>query len=204
MAVAIEKPDLYHPHAADYVAHPEPQFVRLEPATYLAIAGTGEPGSEEFAHKLSALYRVAFTVKMASKAKGHDFAVARLEGLWWKPGGREGSSSTKRDRWSWKLLLRVPGFVGHRELQEALTVLEARGKDVGAGAVEIETLDEDLCVQAIHVGPYSTIAQTVESMMTVAAENGLSFHGLHHEIYLSDPRHIAPERLHTILRHPVR
>src|SRR5579872_1242874 len=99
-----EAPDLYHVHTADYTAHVEPQLVRIEPAAYLAIEGMGEPGGEVFTHKLATLYSVAYTIKLASKRRGHDFPVTRLGALWWEPGKTELSPKTRRDRWCWKLL----------------------------------------------------------------------------------------------------
>ncbi|HLJ67589.1 MAG TPA: GyrI-like domain-containing protein, partial [Chloroflexota bacterium] len=140
----------------------------------------------------------AYTIKLEGKARGHDFVVPKLEGLWWALG------SADPGEWRWKLLLRVPGFVSHRDLSDAVRALEERGKGSDAAEVQLEDLDEGLCVQALHIGPYNRENETIDRMTAVAHENHLEFVGVHHEIYLSDPNRTPPERLRTILRHPVR
>jgi len=105
---------------------------------------------------------------------------------------------------SWKLLVRVPGFVTEGDLTAAQDELKRKGKSAGAGKVGLETVDEGQCVQMLHVGPYDKEQPALDAMMRFAEEAGLEVHGPHHEIYLSDPRRTKPERIKTILRHPVR
>jgi hypothetical protein len=101
-------------------------------------------------------------------------------------------------------LYKVPAFITQKERDEAVTQLLKNGKPAQVSEVQLETLDEGRCVQVLHVGPYDRETETIASMMEFARQEGLAFYGLHHEIYLSDPRRVLAARLRTILRHPVR
>lgn len=193
--MAPSKLDLYAEHRDEYVAPREPTLVDVGRARYLAITGHGKPGGGEFATAVGALYNVSFTIKMASKAAGSDYAVSKLEGVWWK----EGTSL----EWTWQLLIRVPEFITKKHLAEAVTKLLEREKDEAVSRVTLETLDEGKCVQVLHVGPYTAEKPTIARMRAFATQHGLSFKGRHHEIYLSDPRRVEMEKLRTILRQPV-
>ena len=139
--------------------------------------------------------QTAAEVKMASKAAGSDYAVSKLEGVWWK----EGVSV----EWTWQLLIRVPEFITKKHLSDAVTKLMERDKDEVVARVTLETLDEGKCVQVLHIGPYTAEQTTIAKMRAFAKQQGLSFRGRHHEIYLSDPRRVGEEKLRTILRQPV-
>jgi hypothetical protein len=189
------KLDLYAEHRDEYIAPREPTLIDVGPARYLAITGKGKPGGEAFAEAVGALYTVSFTIKMASKAAGSDYAVSKLEGLWWKEGASVG--------WSWQLLIRVPEFITKKHLAAAVAKLLERDKGEVVSRVTLETLDEGKCVQVLHVGPYAAEEPTLAKMRKFAADRRLSFTGRHHEIYLSDPRRVEDEKLRTILRQPV-
>ena len=107
-------------------------------------------------------------------------------------------------QWRWKLLIRTPDFITPEELHEAKAKLLAKGKGPEVSQVGLESIEEGPCVQMLHVGPYDTEPETISALAAFARENGLELHGLHHEVYLSDPRRVPPERLRTILRLPVR
>jgi hypothetical protein len=172
------KVDLYREHKTEYVAPKKSVFVEVGNAQYLTIGGTGEPGGTEFVAAISALYNVAFTAKMASKKAGRDYAVAKLECFWSGPK-------------TWRVAIRTPDFIGANDLRETIA------------QVRLQKEKEGRVVQVLHVGPYPKIRETVASMSAFAEEHGSRFRGELHEIYLSDPRRVAPERLRTILRHPV-
>jgi hypothetical protein len=192
------KLDLYKTHKADYAAPRKPVLITLKPAVYLAIEGRGEPGGEVFSDSIGALYGVAYTVKMARKFGGKpDYAICKLEAQWWDMEGPQKS-------WRWKMLIRTPEFVKARELKEAVDVLLKRGKTPRVKDVALETLKEGRCVQMLHVGPYERERDSIALMHAFAEKQGLAFKGPHHEIYLSDPRRVAPAKLKTILRHPLR
>ncbi len=201
---ATTKLDLYRLHAAEYVAPRTPRLVETRPAKYLAIAGSGDPNAPAFGEKVGALSAVAFTVKMARKKAGRDYKVAGLEGLWWGVGRGKWMVEQARDAWRWKVLIRVPDFVTAKDVIAAARTLLARGKEKAVTRVKLETLREDRCVQMLHVGPYVNESPTMDAMLAFAKAQGLRFTGRHHEIYLSDPRRVKPEKLRTILRHPVR
>jgi hypothetical protein len=202
--VAVKKVDLYKLHRSEYIAPRKPALVVTKPAKYLTVTGQGAPASAEFQEKIGAIYSVAFTIKMTKKFAGQDYKVCHLEGLW---SGGEVSLSLKAgppETWKWKLLIRVPEFIRPADVKVAIRALEERGKGASAAEVRLEKIDEGQCVQMLHVGPYATEEKTIAQMLSFTAEQGLAFHGLHHEIYLSDPRRVPPQRLRTILRHPVR
>jgi hypothetical protein len=194
-----KKLDLYVQYKSEYVTPKNPVLIDAAPAQYLAITGRGDPGSPVFQKKLGALYNVAFTIKMAKKFAGQDYAVSKLEGLWWSDGPSPGVGP-----WNWTLIIRTPDFIGSKDLKEAVQKLRDKGKDPEVGEVEIKKLKEGKCVQMLHVGPYDQESSTIEVMHRFAAGQELAFNGVHHEIYLSDPRRVAPQKLRTILRHPVK
>ena len=194
--------DIYQAHKADYVTPQKPALVEMKPAKYLAIAGQGAPEGKVFQAKISALYNVAFTVKMTRKFAGRDYTVSKMEGLWWANSGKSCLEVSPKD-WNWKLMIRTPDFITQKDVDSAIAKLREKGKPAEVSEVKLETLDEGLCVQVLHVGPYDAEAPTIAQMEAFVGEKGLRFHGLHHEIYLSDPRRVAPARLRTILRHPV-
>ena len=199
-----QKFDTYKQFAADYVAPKEPVLLRLKAARYLAIAGRGEPAGKAFQAAIGALYNVAFTVKMARKFAGRDYTVSKLEGLWWADEAGREFLETPREKWNWKLMIRTPAFISEKEVAGAKEKLLGKGKASEIAGVKLETLEEGQCVQVLHLGPYDAELETITRLRAAAAAKGLTFHGLHHEIYLSDPRRVAPAKLRTILRHPVR
>ena len=199
------KIDLCRLHKEEYATPKSPVLVTVGEATYLTVAGRGEPGGPEFTDKVGALYGVAYTVKMTRKFAGlQDYVVCKLEGQWWVDGPRQDFTHMPRDQWNWRLMIRTPEIVTAAELKQAADTLIEKGKAPHADQVKIESFTEGLCVQMLHVGPYDRESETIARMKAFVEEKGLQFHGRHHEIYLSDPRRVAPEKLKTILRIPVR
>jgi hypothetical protein len=199
-----EKIDLYTLHKKEYVTPKTPVLIDARPAAYLAIEGQGEPGGEAFQERIGALYSMAFTIKMTRKFAGkQDYAVCKLEGQWWAGGCGGDFSKVPKDQWRWKLLIRTPDFIRQADLNRAVEAVMKKGKSPVVKEVKLETIHEGRCVQMLHVGPYDRENETIAAMLSFAKEHGLSPCGFHHEIYLSDPRRVAPERLKTILRLPV-
>ena len=203
---AAKKLDLYKLHAAEYVKPRRPVLVATKPARYLTVDGSGDPNGPQFGEKVGALYAMAWTIKMGKKRLGQDFNVAGLEGLWWCPGAKPGQWMVDGSKasWRWKLLIRMPEFIKERCAVMAAELLVEKGKGKSVKAVKLERIAEGRCVQMLHVGPYAAEAPTMDAMLAFAKEQGLRFTGRHHEIYLSDPRRVKPEKLKTILRHPVK
>jgi hypothetical protein len=194
------KLDLYKLHKAEYVTPKKPALVRTKPAQYLAIGGDGAPGGTRFSACIGALYGAAFTIKMTRKFAGkQDYTVCKLEGQWFFGGD---PAAVPKDQWKWKLLIRTPEFIARKDLAAAVETLLKRGKSPEMEEVALETIDEGVCIQMLHVGPYEREHETVALMRSFAEANGLQFSGPHHEIYLSDPRRVPPERLKTIIRLP--
>lgn len=197
------KLDLYVTHKDEYAASREPVLVTIKPARYLAIQGRGEPGGAAFQTAVGALYNVAFTVKMARKKAGRDYAVCKLEALWWGKRANGSFFTEPKSGWNWQLLIRVPDWIQSREVADVAEGLVAKGKDRDVLNVGLTVLHEGKSVQMLHVGPYDQEAGTVREMEACAAAHHLACHGKHHEIYLSDPRRVVPAKLRTILRYPV-
>jgi hypothetical protein len=198
-----DKMELAKVWKADYAAPRKPVLLELGPATYLSAEGRGEPGGEEFSARIGALYAMAYTVKMTRKFDGlQDYTISKLEAQWW--GGDGCFAALPKAEWRWRLLIRTPEFVAAAELESARVALRKRGKDAGTAEVQLFTFTEGPCVQMLHVGPYDQEGVTASTMETFAGTKGMVVHGLHHEIYISDPRRVPPERLKTILRRPVK
>jgi len=193
--------NLYEKFKNEYLASPMASIVRCGPASYLAFDGRGKPGAPDFATGIGAMYSMAFTIKMAYKSAGKDYAVTKLEALWWRDG--DTSTPTKDTLWNWQLLLRVPPFVTANDVSAAAQVLLAKGKPGDVTRVHLVELHEDTCVQILHVGPYMEEDRSIAKMKAFAEISGRTFSGKHHEIYLSDPRRTAGDKLRTILRQPV-
>lgn len=197
--------DLFKLHKDEYVARKKPVLITAHRARYLAIEGRGEPGGEEFQARVGALYAAAFTLKFTSKGEGRDYVVCKLEAVWWTDGRADGDfSSVSKEQWLWRLMIRTPDFIADADLSAAADKVLAKGKCPEVVDVHRLELDEGRCVQMLHVGPYEEEPETVAVMRIFAEEQGLTFAGRHHEIYLSDPRRVEPARLRTILRMPVR
>ncbi|ANM31027.1 hypothetical protein ABI59_17795 [Acidobacteria bacterium Mor1] len=200
-----EKLDLFKLHKGEYVKPKKPALIETGPAQYIVVRGTGAPGSEPFTRALEALYPMAYTLKFESKFAGRDYTVGKLEALYGVDGQTlEQLGTLPKDRWNWHMMIRVPDFTTGDDLGAARQKLRDKGKEGDFDAVTLETLDEGRCVQMLHLGPYEDLARSAETMLSFAAESGLAPRSWHHDIYLSDPRRVAPEKLKTIVRLPVR
>lgn len=183
----------------------------VPPMTYVAIDGQGDPDGPAYARAVAALYPVAYGVKFLFKAQGADFVVPPLSSLW---SADDPTAFVTGDRaaWQWSAMIRLPDDTGDDLFQKARdTALKklARKKDAATdsatmGAVRLKHLDEGDCLQTLHVGPYADEAPVLADLHDqVMPGLNLTFAGAHHEIYLSDPRRVAAEKLRTILRQPV-
>ena len=197
------KTDLVKTDKDYYVATTVPQLQSFGPMKYLTIAGIGEPAGAEFVQATAALYPLAYGLKKLHKQKGLDFAVPRLEGLWWVEGNQP-ALQVPRKRWHWKLMIRMPDVVTSEDVESTKRIVAKTKKNELVQTVALEVIDEGRCVQALHIGPYAQEPSTIASLMRFVAEKKLAVSGLHHEIYLSDPRKVLSARIKTIIRYPVR
>ena len=173
---------------------------------YLMIDGVGDPNtSPAFADAIESLYPVAFTLKFASKRElGRDYVVPPLEGLWWSEDMASFTSARDKSHWNWTLMVMVPEWIERDLVAAALDRVAATSTPVRRGDVRLEPLVEGRCVQTLHVGSFDDEADVLAELHDeFVPGNGLRMVGKHHEIYLSDFRRTAPEKLRTILRQPV-
>ena len=193
------KLDLYKEHPEEYLAPKEPTLVKVGPAVYLVVEGKGLPGGPQFQSAIGAVFGAAYTLKFFHKAQGHDYKVAALEALWGDRATKGNFQMQDLAKTPWRLVLRVPEFVTKGDLRAALSRRTSKGK-LGSPDVTLQRIREGTCVQVLHVGPYAEEGETIDVMLRWAHSRGYSVVGPHHEIYLSDPRRVAPPRLKTILR----
>ena len=191
--------ELYAPSARDFAP------VEVPPMSYLAIEGHGDPNSAQaYADAVSALYSVAYALKFRSKRElGRDLVVAPLEGLW-RADDPEAFVTRDKGAWSWTMLIGQPDWISGQLVAEAIAA-DTKAPRAALDLLRLEVLHEGLSVQMLHIGSYDAEGPTLERLHHEwMPEHGLTFNGDHHEIYLSDARRTAPEKLRTILRQPVR
>lgn len=173
---------------------------------YLMIDGHGDPNtSSAYTQALQALYPVAYKLKFASKRDlGRDYVVPPLEGLWWAEDMDAFTVARDKSQWDWTMMLLVPEWIDEAMFRAAVDVVRAAGSADRVDDVRIETLDEGLCVQTLHRGSFDEEAAVLDEMHhQFIPSQGLSMSGKHHEIYFSDVRKVAPDKLRTLLRQPV-
>lgn len=196
-----------------YMPKSKPEIVTVPKMNYIAVRGKGNPNDEkgEYKDSIGLLYAIAFTIKMsykgAHKIDGYfEYVVPPLEGFWWQEGGGEINYADK-DGFNFISLIRLPDFVAKADFDWAVQEATNKKKTVFS-KVEFLTYDEGVCVQCMHIGSYDDEPATVESMHEYMQANGyeldISSTRFHHEIYLSDPRKCAVEKLKTVVRHPIR
>jgi hypothetical protein len=180
----------------------------VPPLQYLMVDGRGDPNtSPEFAAAVEALYPIAYRLKFASKkALERDYVVMPLEGLWWADDLAAFTAARDKAAWRWTLMIMVPDWITGAMLDDAVGAAGAAGGgDADGGpAVRLETLDEGLCAQTLHVGPFDDEAGILRELHEeFVPASGHALRGTHHEIYLSDRRKTEPAKLRTILRQPI-
>lgn len=196
-----------------YMPEKKPSIVMVPSMNYIGVRGKGDPNEEEGEYKQSIglLYGIAYTIKMSKKGDHQmdgyfDFVVPPLEGFWWQDGVKGVDYSRKED-FRWISLIRLPDFVTRDEYQWAVEE-GTRKKKKDFSKVEFLSIDEGLCVQCMHIGPYDAEPETVALMHEFIDQQGYTLditdERHHHEIYLSDARKVAPEKLKTVIRHPIK
>ena len=196
-----------------YMPKNKPGIVSVPGMNYIAVRGKGNPNVEggEYKQAIELLYGIAYTIKMSKKGdrriEGYfDFVVPPLEGFWWQKG-IDGVDYAHKENFHWISAIRLPDFVSREDFDWAVQEAEKK-KKTDFSKVEFLTYEEGLCVQCMHTGPYDDEPATVELMHAFMEEQGyildITDQRLHHEIYLSDARKVAPEKLKTVIRHPIR
>ncbi len=178
-------------------------IVDIPPMRYLAIDAEGGPDGEGFAEALSVLFPIAYAVKFAAKdGLGRDYVVPPLEALWWADDMSAFTSAYDKSEWHSTALVLVPEWVPDTVVEAAREKVSAKLPRELVARVRLDVLHEGTCGQTLHLGSFATEGPTVEALHGVIADAGMMLSGKHHEIYLSDFRRVAPEKLRTIVRQP--
>jgi hypothetical protein len=191
---------LYRPSAKEFVV------VDVPPMSFLMIDGHGDPNTaQEYQDAVEALYAVSYKLKFTSKKElGKDYVVPPLEGLWWAEDMEAFTAVRDKSVWDWTMMIMQPEWITQEMVEEAVKQVEKKGLPA-LSQLYLETYREGLAVQILHIGSYDDEGPTIAKMhQEFMPENGYEPAGKHHEIYLSDPRKVAPEKLKTVLRQPVR
>lgn len=187
-----------------------PSIVFVPEMPFIAVDGSGDPNtSAEYAAALDLLYSLSYTIKMGNKAI-MEYVVPPPEGFWdvgdaFRGGG---AAITDKSKFTWTMLIRQPDFVTEAVFRAAQTTFAKKKPSLNLEKARLERMAEGLCVQVMHIGPYDDEPATIVKMEQYAVQNGYAIDindsRRHHEIYLSDPRKTAPEKLKTVIRHPIR
>lgn len=196
-----------------YMPKNKPQIVDVPKANYIAVKGKGDPNEEDGLYKkaIQVLYSVAYTLKMSYKTDHKiegffEYVVPPLEGFWWQDGV-DGVDYSDKSTFNWISVIRLPDFVTKADFEWAVNTATKK-KKLDCSSAKFITVEEGMCVQIMHIGAYDNEPATVAIMDKFLEENGyvndFSNTRLHHEIYLSDARKVVPEKLKTVIRHPIK
>lgn len=196
-----------------YMPKNKPSLVEVPPMNYIAVRGKGDPNVEggEYKQSIGLLYAIAFTIKMSKKGnrkiEGYfDYVVPPLEGFWWQ-NDIKGIDYSRKEDFQFISIIRLPDFVTKEDFDWAIEEATKKKKE-DFSKVEFLAYEEGVCVQCMHIGPYDDEPATVEMMHEFMTAEGyeldITEERFHHEIYLSDARRVVPERLKTVIRHPVK
>ena len=201
-------------YKALYLPKEMPSIVEGPSMQYAAVRGHGDPNEPdgEYGRAVAVLYGISYTIKMSYKGSRKvdgffEYVVPPLEGFWWMEGGAPGVDYRNKSGFNWISIIRVPEFVTEEVFAWAKEEAQ-RKKGIDTSLAELITVSEGLCVQCLHIGSYNeepaTVAKMDRYLLEQGYENDISDLRRHHEIYLSDPRKVSPERMKTVIRHPVR
>ena len=196
-----------------YMPKNKPEIVTVPQANYIAVRGKGNPNEIDGAYQkaISILYAVAYTLKMSYKTEHKiegffEYVVPPLEGFWWQDNV-DGIDYADKAAFNWISVIRLPEFITQKDFEWAVETASEK-KKLDCSSAEFLTVDEGLCVQIMHIGAFDDEPQTVTLMDEYIAQNGyendITESRLHHEIYLSDARKVAPGKWKTIIRHPIK
>ena len=196
-----------------YMPKNKPEIFTVPQANYIAVRGKGNPNEIDGAYQkaISILYAVAYTLKMSYKTEHKiegffEYVVPPLEGFWWQDNV-DGIDYADKAAFNWISVIRLPEFITQKDFEWAVETASEK-KKLDCSSAEFLTVDEGLCVQIMHIGAFDDEPQTVTLMDEYIAQNGyendITESRLHHEIYLSDARKVAPEKWKTVIRHPIK
>ena len=196
-----------------YMPKNKPEIITVPKANYIAVRGKGDPNEVGGAYQqaISVLYAVAYTLKMSYKTDHKiegffEYVVPPLEGFWWQDG-KDGIDYTDKASFNWISVIRLPEFITQKDFEWAVETASKK-KKLDCSSAELMTIDEGLCIQIMHLGPFDDEPATIALMDEYLDKNGyvndITNTRLHHEIYLSDARRVVPEKWKTVIRHPIK
>ena len=202
----MEKIDYKKKEKQFYLPKRTPEIIEIPKMKFLMVDGQGDPNrSESYQEAIQLLYSLSYTLKFYIKNNrlGPDYTVLPLEGLWWVDNMEDFKTSSK-DEWIWTAMIRQPDFMLNDHLSVALELASKKNDHLNFNRIRLEEYIEGLSVQVLYYGPYADEGPTIEKIHNFAFDQGYQLHGKHHEIYLSDPRRTAPEKLKTVIRQPIK
>lgn len=202
----MSKVDFKKEYKELYVPPKDFVFVDVPEMQFLMVDGHGDPNvAQEYQEALEALYAVAYKIKFSSKKQlERDYVVPPLEGLWWAEDMETFTTARDKSQWDWTMMIMTPEWISPEIFVEAVEQVRKGKNPAALDKVRLESYQEGLSIQIMHVGSYDDEGPTLLKLHTkFLPENGYVENGKHHEIYLSDPRKVAPEKLKTVLRQPV-
>ena len=186
---------LYKPSAK------EVSFVKVPAMQYLMIDGQGSPAGKDFKEAIETLYPIAYTLKFMSKEIDKDYAVPPLEALWWADDMNV-FYTREKDQWKWTAMIMQPDWITNEVFLKVISKVKAKKSPPKIEQIKLETYNEGDCGQIMHIGPFDDEGPNIQRIHKAIAEKGGKLSGKHHEIYLSDFRRTAPEKLKTVIRQP--
>jgi len=196
-----------------YLPKGTPSIISIPEMRFIMVQGKGNPNtSDYYKEAVELLYGISYSIKISKKKEApagyFDYVVPPLEGLWWFDNNFfDGSVMNRKDEFSWMMMIRQPDFVTSQVFEMAKKNLKRKKPKIDTSIVKLETFNEGLCAQVMHIGPYDDEPATVALLEAFIDSQGyrtlMSGMRQHHEIYLSDPRKSDPAKLKTVLRHPI-
>lgn len=205
--MVIEKLDLLKTDPNYYKVGKEPEIRDLDPYYYLTVSGKCAPADQKFQAAVEKLYAIAYGIKFLAKAEDMDFTVPKMEGFWFIEGGMDaqaGFVDSPKDQWCWKITIRMPDFIEESHYNRALAGAKARKAMEGLEEVKFELINEGRVAQILHIGSYDAETPTIQKLHQFIFDQELEIAGYHHEIYLTDPRKTAHDKLRTVIRYAVK
>jgi hypothetical protein len=172
---------------------------------FLTIEGQGDPNtSQDFQSAVGALYTLSYTLKFSLKKvdPSKDYKVGPLEGLWWNRDDGSLEQGNKDGIWKWKAMILQPSFIDEETFEKARKSAKSKKDNPSLGTVTLEEIEEGRCAQITHIGPWSAETENIAKVKAFIINSGGAPKGKHHEIYMSDPRRVVPEKLKTVIRQP--
>lgn len=210
-----QKVDFKKDPRAGYQAKIKPAIIELSPSQFIKVDGKGDPNtSADYQQAVELLYALSYAIKMSPKHQyvpnGYfDYVVPPLEGLWWlENDDKQIGMTLNKNQFNWRAMIRQPDFVTQEVFNHALLAVSEKKSDLEISRASLVTFSEGLCAQILHIGNYDNEPDTIKCLDEFIKSSGytvdISNIRRHHEIYLNDPRRTAPEKLKTIIRHPIK